>query len=390
MVSQISISAERFLNLIRLSKQGKLKIYIGMAAGVGKTYRMLLEARELLDEKVDVMIGYIEAHGRKETRKLTEGIPAIQRKKIFYKGKQLEEMDVDAILLQKPEVVLVDELAHTNIPGSKNEKRWQDVKELIEAGISVISTVNIQHMESINERVEKITGIKVTERIPDSIIHSADEVVNVDLTIEELIDRLEDGKIYDLKKVPIALQNFFQEDKLLQLRDLALKEVSRQVERKIIKEIPLSEREKINAIVTALSSNYESGKRLIRRSSRLASLYNSKWFVVYVQTNKEKPEIVDPKLQRHLLNNFKLATELGADVTELKNNEVAKTIVDFAKSKEASLIVIGKPIFSILYRLKPKNFFRELTFYTSQENIDIFMVSSNEKIIRTRIHESKV
>ena len=350
-----------------------------MAAGVGKTYRMLLEAKELVDEKVDVMIGYIETHGRKETTKLLEGIPAIERKKIFYKGKQLEEMDVDAILLQKPEVVLVDELAHSNIPGSKNDKRWQDVKELIEAGINVKSTVNIQHIESINERVEKITGIKITERVPDSIIHSADEVVNVDLTIEELIDRLEEGKIYDLEKVPIALQNFFQKDKLLQLRDLALKEVSRQVERKIVNEIPSSSREKINALVTALSSNYESGKRLIRRSSRLCSLYNSKWFVVYVQTDKEKSDTIDPKLQRHLLNNFKLAAELGAEVVELKSNDIAKSIVEFAKSKEASLIVMGKPVFSLLYRLRIKNFFRELTYYTSREEIDIFMVSSDEK-----------
>lgn len=380
MEQQISISAERFLNLIRSSKQGKLKIYIGMAAGVGKTYRMLLEAKELLENKIDVVIGYIETHGRKETVKLTEGLPAISRKKIFYKGKQLEEMDVDAILLHKPEVVLVDELAHTNVPGSKNEKRWQDVKELINAEINVISTVNIQHIESINEQVEKITGIKITERVPDSIIHSANEVVNVDLTIEELIDRLEEGKIYDLKKVPVALQNFFQEDKLLQLRDLALKEVSRQVERKIIREIPLEERGKINAIVTALSSNYESGKRLIRRSSRLASLYNSKWFVVYVQTDKEQADKIDTKVQRHLLNNFKLAAELGAKVEEIKSDAIAKSIVDFAKSKEASLIVIGKPFFSIMYRLKFKNFFRELTSLTSQENIDILMVSTNEKI----------
>ncbi len=378
MEPQISISAERFLNLIRSSKQGKLKIYIGMAAGVGKTYRMLLEAKELLDSNVDVVIGYIETHGRKEIVKLTEGLPAIERKKIFYKGKLLDEMDVDSIHLHKPEVVLVDELAHTNVPGSKNEKRWQDVKELIEAGINVISTVNIQHIESINENVEKITGVKITERVPDSIIHLADEVVNVDLTIEELIDRLEEGKIYDLKKVPIALQNFFQKEKLLQLRDLALKEVSRQVERKILKEIPLPDREKINSIVTALSSNYESGKRLIRKSSRLAALYNSKWYVVYVQTDKESSDRIDTKLQRFLLNNFKLAAELGADVQEINCNDVALSIVEFAKKKEASLIVIGKPVFSILYRLKPKNFFRELTSLTSKENIDILMVSSNE------------
>ncbi len=378
MEPQISISAERFLNLIRSSKQGKLKVYLGMAAGVGKTYRMLLEAKELLNNKVDVVIGYIETHGRKETQKLLEGLPALKRKEIFYKGKMLEEMDVDSILLQKPEIVLVDELAHTNIPGSKNEKRWQDVKELIEAGINVITTVNIQHIESINEQVEKITGIKITERVPDNIIHSADEVVNVDLTIDELIDRLKEGKIYDLKKVPVALQNFFQEDKLLQLRDLALKEVSRQVERKIVKEIPLAERERMNAIVTAISTNYESGKKLIRRSSRLAALYNSKWFVVYVQSEKEKPEKINPKTQRYLLNNFKLAAELGAEVEEIKNNDVAKSIVEFAMKKEAALIIIGKPVFSFFFRLKLKNLFRELSSLTSKKNIDILLVSSDE------------
>lgn len=374
-MARISISAERFLHLIRSSKEGKLKIYIGMAAGVGKTFRMLLEAKELLEAKVDLMIGYIEAHGRVETLKLTEGIPAISRKKIFYKGKQLEEMDVDAILLQKPEIVLVDELAHTNIPGSKNEKRWQDVKELISAGINVITTVNIQHIESINEQVEKITGIKINERVPDSIINSADEIVNVDLTIEELINRLNEGKIYDLKKVPVALENFFRKEKLLQLRDLALKEVSHHVERKIVNEIPSNTRGKINAIITALSTNYESGKKLIRKTSRLSTLYNSNWFVLYIQTDSEKVDKIDSRLQRQLLNNFKLATELGAKVVEISSNHIAQTIIEFAKKNEAGLIVIGKPDFNFLYNINPKNFFKELSFLASKENIDILMVS---------------
>jgi two-component system sensor histidine kinase KdpD len=378
MEPQISISAERFLNLIKSSRQGKLKVYIGMAAGVGKTYRMLLEAKELIDNKVDVVVGYIETHGRKETAKLLEGLPSMNRKGIFYKGKLLEEMDVEAILLQKPEVVLVDELAHTNVPGSKNEKRWQDVNELIEAGINVISTVNIQHIESINDQVEKITGIKITERVPDRVIHSADEVVNVDLTIEELLDRLKEGKVYDMQKVPVALNNFFKPESLLQLRDLALKEVSRQVERKIVNEIPLQSRDKISAIVTALSTNYESGKKLIRRSSRLAALYNSKWYVVYIQTEKEKTDKIDPRMQRYLLNNFKLAVELGAEVKEISSNQIAKSLVEFAKSKEAALIVIGKPKFTILYRLKPNNLFRELSALTSKEHIDILLVSSDE------------
>ncbi len=382
MDSEISISssAGRFLEMIKASNRGKLKIYLGLAAGVGKTYRMLLEGHELVKDNINVFIGFVETHGRQETTKLLEGLPTIRRKKIFYKGKELDEMDIDAILLQKPQVVLVDELAHTNVPGSRNEKRWQDVLEILDNNINVITTVNIQHIEGINEKVEKITGIKITERVPDSIIHSADEVVNVDLTIEELIDRLKEGKIYDKNKVTVALNNFFQNDKLLQLRDLALKEVSKQVERKIISEIPLSSRDKINAIVTSLSTNYDSGKRLIRRSSRLASLYNSKWYVVYVRTDKEKIENIDPKVQRYLLNNFKLATELGAEVEIIDSNEIAKSIVEYAKKKEAALIIIGKPQYTILYRLKPKNFFRELSSLTSKENIDILLVSSNENI----------
>lgn len=379
METQISISAERFLHLIRSSKEGKLKVYIGMAAGVGKTYRMLQEAKELLEEKADVMIGYIETHGRTETQKLTDGIPAISRKKIFYKGKQLEEMDVDAILLQKPEIVLVDELAHTNVPGSKNEKRWQDVKDLISAGINVISTVNIQHIESINEQVEKITGIKITERIPDSIIHSADEVVNVDLTINELIDRLKDGKIYDLQKVPVALRNFFQEDKLLQLRDLALKEVSRQVERKILREIPLPDRSKVNAIITAISTNHQSAKTLIRKSSRLASVYNSKWFVVYVKTKKEGMLNIEAADQRHLINNFKLAMDLGAEVAELENDNIVGALIEFAKSKEAGLLVIGKPKFTLISWISSRNKFKKLMEASSGISTDILLVMGEEK-----------
>lgn len=377
--TSLSGNVQRFLDMIRAAKRGKLKIYIGMAAGVGKTYRMLLEAQELMASGIDLTIGFVETHGREDTARLTEKIPAIPRKKIFYKGKQLEEMDVDAILLRKPAVALVDELAHTNIPGSRNEKRWQDAEELLEAGINVISTVNIQHIESINELVEKITGVKINERVPDRILQAADEVVNVDLTIDELLERLKAGKVYDLQKVPIALQNFFQRDKLLQLRDLALKEVSRLVEGKIAREIPVAEREKLQAIVTAISTNYRSGKQLIRKSSRLASLYNSRWYVVYVQTDKESAERVDPKDQRHLINNFKLAAELGAKVVTLNSNRVAKSLVEFAKSSEASLIVIGKPEFTLWYRLKLQNFFRELTHYTSKENIDILMVCTDEE-----------
>jgi two-component system sensor histidine kinase KdpD len=378
MEPEFSINVEHFIELVRSSKRGKLKIYIGMAAGVGKTYRMLQEAHELLKNGINVMIGFIETHNRIETKQLTEDLPALPRRKVFYKGKQLDEMDVDAIIRIKPEVALVDELAHTNIPGSKNEKRWQDVLEILEEGISVITTVNIQHIESIKERVEKITEVEIKERVPDSIIQMADEVINVDLSIEDLIERLEDGKIYDKAKVPFALNNFFQKDKLLQLRDLALKEVSHQVERKIVKNIPLTQREKINALITCISSNSKSAANIIRKSSRIVAANNSKWYVLYVQTPEEAGDKIDSKEQRLLINNFKLATELGATVIQKAQKDVAKMIAETAMENEVEMVVMGMPSFSFYKRLKG-NLFTELLDYTSKHNIDILIVSNNEK-----------
>src|SRR5678815_4393583 len=212
---------DEWLRHFKKSEAGKLKIYLGMSAGVGKTYRMLQEAHNLLETGVNIKIAYVATHGRKETQALIEGLPIIPRREIFYKGKRLEELDVQAILLLHPEVVIIDELAHTNIPGSKNEKRWQDVLDVLDAGIDVISAVNIQHIESINEDVKEITGVEVKERIPDKMLQIADEVVNIDLTADELISRLKAGKIYDHARVQQALQNFFQPDRILQLRELA-------------------------------------------------------------------------------------------------------------------------------------------------------------------------
>src|SRR6185312_4009606 len=224
---------EHFLELIRRSKRGKFKIYIGMSAGVGKTYRMLQEAHTLFANGVDIQVGYVETHNRKETQVLVEGLTVIPRRKLFYKGKELEEMDLQAILNIHPEIVIVDELAHSNIEGSKYEKRWQDVMEILEAGINVISAVNIQHIESLNKEIKEITGVEVSERIPDRVLYAADEVVNIDLTADELIARLKEGKIYDKSKIETALQNFFKVEKILQLREFALREVTMQVERKI-------------------------------------------------------------------------------------------------------------------------------------------------------------
>ena len=201
-------NVEHFLDLIRKSRRGKFKVYIGMSAGVGKTYRMLQEAHSLLKSGIDIKIGYIEPHTRPETIALVEGLPIVPRRKLFYKGKELEEMDVPAILNLHPEVVIVDELAHSNIEGSKNEKRWQDVMDILNAGINVISAVNIQHLEGLNEEIQKITGIDVKERIPDKVLGFADEVVNIDLTSDELIARLKEGKIYQAEKIEAALKNF--------------------------------------------------------------------------------------------------------------------------------------------------------------------------------------
>ena len=230
-------SVQHFLDLIKRSHRGKFKIYIGMIAGVGKSYRMLQEAHELLENGVDVQIGYVETHGRVGTEAMLQGLPVISRRKIFYKGKELEEMDLDTIIRIHPEIVIVDELAHTNVEGSLNEKRWQDVMALLDEGINVISAINIQHIESVNEEVQEITGIEVKERVPDSVLQEADEVVNIDLTAEELIARLKAGKIYRPEKIQTALDNFFRTENILQLRELALKEVALRVEKKVENEV---------------------------------------------------------------------------------------------------------------------------------------------------------
>lgn len=264
-------NAEHFLNLIRKSRKGKFKIYIGMSAGVGKTYRMLQEAQTLLRNGIDVKIGYIETHGRKETHALMEGLPAIPRRKLFYKGKELEEFDVQAVVNLHPEIVIVDELAHSHIEGSKNEKRWQDVMDILDAGINVISAVNIQHIESLHQDIKDITGIDVTERIQDIVLQQADEVVNIDLTADELVTRLKESKIYTPDKIELALKNFFQSEKILQLRELALKEVASQVERKIETELPRNAHLKAERFMACISSNHEIAKKVIRKTARLAS-----------------------------------------------------------------------------------------------------------------------
>jgi two-component system sensor histidine kinase KdpD len=368
-------NAEHFLDLIRKSRKGKFKIYIGMSAGVGKTFRMLQEAQTLLRNGVDIKIGYIETHNRKETHDLLEGLPVIPRRKLFYKGKELEEFDLQAVINLHPEVVIVDELAHINIEGSKNEKRWQDVMDILDAGINVISAVNIQHIESLHADVKIITGVDVAERIPDSVLQQADEVVNIDLTADELVTRLKEGKIYTPDKIEVSLKNFFQSEKILQLRELALKEVASQVERKIENELPFGVHHQTERFLACISSNHEIAKKVIRKTARLASYYNSKWILLYVQTPKEEGDKIGLAAQRHLINNFKLATELGAEVIRIKKTNIAKGIFEIAAQKKITTICIGKPHLNLMNVILNTAVFNQLLTKLSAADIDVVILS---------------
>lgn len=366
---------QHFLDLIRKSRKGKFKIYIGMSAGVGKTYRMLQEAHTLLRNGVDVIVGYIETHNRKETHDLLDGLPVVPRRKLFYRGKELEELDMQAIINLHPELVIIDELAHTNIEGSKNQKRWQDVLEILDAGINVISAVNIQHIESLNVAVKTITGVEVIERIPDSVLKAADEVVNIDLTADELLTRLKQGKIYTADKVETAMRNFFQAEKILQLRELALKEVAGQVERKIEAELPRNAQLRSEKFLACISSNHEIARKVIRKTARLASFYNSKWTALYVQTPREDGNRIGLAAQRHLINNFKLATELGAELVRIRHTNIARGIMEVAEENGITTICLGKPHFSLLGIMLNTAVFNQLLTKLSVTDIDLVILS---------------
>ncbi len=372
-------NVQHFLNLIKRSRRGNFKIYIGMIAGVGKSYRMLQEAHDLLDNGIDIQIGYIETHGRAGTEEALNGLPVITRKIIFYKGKELEEMDVDAILQMHPEVVIVDELAHTNVEGSRNEKRWQDVMELLDAGISVISAVNIQHIESLNEDVKGITGIEVKERIPDSVLQEADEVVNIDLTAEELISRLKAGKIYKPEKVPMALENFFKTDNILQLRELALKEVAFRVERKVETEVTPATQGRQNAhhekILACITSNERTPRHIIRKAYRLSSRYSTNFVALYVRTPKEEGDRISLASQRHLLNHFEMITQLGGEIVQVASSNVTEAIINVCKEKQITTICMGQPAFKMPRVLFEISKYRKFIEALSEMHIDLIIIA---------------
>lgn len=368
-------NAQHFLDLIQRSRRGKFKIYIGMIAGVGKTFRMLQEARELLAVGVDVKIGYVETHGRLGTGVQLEGLPVIPRRKLFYKGKELEEMDLRAILNTHPEIVIVDELAHTNIEGSENAKRWQDVLRILDAGISVISAVNIQHIESLNEEVQDISGVEVKERVPDSVLEMADEVVNIDLTAEELITRLKAGKIYRKEKIQTALDNFFKEEHILQLRELALKEVALRVEKKVESQVVENLGVRHEKFLAVIDSSEKTPRRVIRKTARLATRYNAKFAALYVQTSRESSDRIPLANQRYLINHFKLASELGAQVIQVHSDRVVESIVGVCVEQKISALCIAKPKFTLPSLLWKAFYFRRLLGQLSRRNIDLIILS---------------
>ncbi len=332
-----------FLNLIKKSQRGKLKIYLGYCAGVGKTYNMLLEARKLKNEGIDIAIGYIETHGRQETEALLDGLELLPRQSFIYRGIEIQDLDLTGILERKPEVVLIDELAHTNVPGSRNIKRFQDVDEILASGIHVITTLNIQHIESLYEAMEMSTGIKVRERIPDRILIDADQIVNVDVSVEDLLTRLKEGKIYVPEGIENSLNGFFKADNLEQLRELTLRELAAQIDSHRRDQIEASPQTSPDQIMVCLSSMGTNRDKLLRYASRLAGRLNRNWYALYVQTPSEKPDRINATTQRILSDTLGLAKQLGATVFTYKGEDVVETILQFAKEYRVGHIVIGTP-----------------------------------------------
>jgi two-component system sensor histidine kinase KdpD len=336
--------AEDFLELVERAKRGRLKLYLGFAAGVGKTYRMLEEAHALRRRGVDVVIGIVETHGRADTAALLDGLEVTARKRIEYRGVAVEEMDLDAVLARHPQVAVVDEIAHTNAPGSLHRKRYQDVLALCEAGINVICAFNVQHLESLKDLVERATGVAVRETVPDTFLKHADQVVTLDLPVEDLLERLRGGKIYGADKIQWALEHFFTDENLKTLRELVLREVAESVERSGSARKPGNGRPRGAAgkVLVCISSYSPRAPSLLRRGSRMAGRLSTDWYVVYVETPREAPEVIDATAQRHLHDNIAMARELGAEVVRLKGRDPVQTILDFARSHGVGHVIVGR------------------------------------------------
>lgn len=335
---------EDFLELVRRARRGRLKLYIGFAAGVGKTYRMLEEAHALRRRGIDIVLGLVEPHGREDTARLIEGLEIIPHRRLQYRGVTVDEMDLDLILARRPDAVIVDEIAHTNAPGSRNRKRYQDVLEILDHGIPVIGAFNIQHLESLIGLVERMTGVVVRETVPDSFLRLADQVVNLDLAVEDLLERLRSGKIYTVDKVPWALEHLFKDANLGTLRELALRQVAESIETApALREArgPGHRTAAHRRVMACLSSNPPRASALLVRASRLAGRLNTDWFAVFVETPGEAPHRIDAETQRHLHANLDKARELGAEIVRLRSVNPTAAIIDFARSHNVGDILIG-------------------------------------------------
>jgi two-component system sensor histidine kinase KdpD len=334
------LKPEDFLRLIEKSRLGKLKIYLGHAAGVGKTFAMLEEAHRLKKAGVDVVIGWVDTHGRKDTEELLEGLEIIPRKQVEHNGHTVEVLDVDAIFKRYPTVCVVDELPFTNVAGSQHPKRYLEVHDLLLAGINVITAMNIQHLESLHDTVLRATGVDVRERVPDRFVLEADQVVNVDLTSEELRERLRMGKIYPADRAAAALENFFTENNLNELRELALRETANALDQRPRSGVksPTDVSEKIAVFI---STNPGTTARLLRAASRMAGRLNREWMAVYVRRKKEDPMRIPSDLQRQFMQNVQLATDLGGSVTVLENENVCEALLKYCRENDVNLVVLG-------------------------------------------------
>ena len=357
-------TGEQVLAKIQTDQRARLRIYIGAAPGVGKTYSMIEDAHALRRDGVDVVIGYVETHGRAETEAKLGDLEVVPRRKIDYRGVTLEEMDVDAILARKPALCMIDELAHTNAPGSRHEKRYQDVFEILDAGIGVMTAVNIQHLETLNDAVGRVTGVRVRETVPDTFLDRADEVVNVDITVEELRTRLRQGKIYKPEKVEQALTNFFRETNLSTLRELALRAVADEVgekaashrQREGLEPALIPER-----VMVCMSSNADA-PRVLRTGARIAGRLGARWYAVYMETPREAPGQIKAGDRDALQRNIALAEELGATVVRVRADRPADGLIAFAQREGITHVIFGQSArtrFEILLKGSTLNRFLE-------------------------------
>lgn len=337
-------SADALLARIKERDRARLRIYIGAAPGVGKTYQMLQEAHALRASGLDVVIGVVETYGRTETEAQVKDLEIVPRRRVEYRGAVLEDMDVDAIVRRQPKVCVVDELAHSNVPGSRHAKRYEDVLELLDAGIHVLTAVNIQHLETLNDAVARATGVRVRETVPDTFLDRADEVINVDVTVEELRGRLREGKIYKPEKVEQALSNFFRKGNLSTLRELALRAVADEVGEKAasyraregLEPALIPER-----VMVCMSSN-ALAPRVIRTGARIAGRLASKWYAVYVETPREQPDKINARDAEALQENIRLAESLGATVVRVKAERPAEGLIAFAQREGVTHVIFGQ------------------------------------------------